>query len=418
MRTIGIIVLSALAFGLLLGYSTGYMSSSVAKWSDAKIDLAELKKKEKKQKQEAEESTDMSGPRVKLDNPIFDFGVLDKNEKTEKGEHDFVIENAGGSALTLKEGGKGCMCTSFSISHGSIKKGEKATVKVKWDGSRGGGVFDQSVRVSTNDPAMKEIYLTVKGLYTAPVIAYPNQIMFSGVSSSAETTRSFRLFGFTKKGTDGKPFSLEIQEASISHPEFFTVKLEKGKLDDMSEDEKQHKLFQHATSLYNGTLVMKPGLPQGSFQEVMRVKTNDPQLPVLEMMVEGQITGAITLSGNRYDRLNSGHLGIGAVSSRQTTTENLRMTIFEKMIVTKETLKVSRVRPDWLKVNINYPDEELQKKLPVKIIDIQIVIPAGARQGNFMGPGKSQMGEVVFEVGPKDKPVTEMVVPIQFAVGP
>ena len=170
--------------------------------------------------------------------------------------------------------------------------------------------------------------------------------------------------------------------------------------------------------MFKGTITIKPGMSQGSFQEVARIRTNDPQIPVLELMIEGQIVGSYKISGTRYDRHNSGHLAIGSVSTKNTTTEKIRMTIFDKMTVTPETLKVARVRPEWLKVNINYPTVEAQKVLPVKLIDIEVVIPAGSPLGNFMGPAKDLLGEIVFQVGPEKDKMTDVVVPVQFAVGP
>ncbi len=410
---ITVIILSALLVGAALGYYLGHYSADTIRWVDT-LEEAGVNLDTKDEKEIP--VNDDSSPMVKVDNPVYDFGILEKNEANEKGVHDFILENVGGSELTLTEGGKGCMCTNFSISKKTLKKGEKGIVKFSWDGSRGGGVFEQSVRVSTNDPKQKELYLTVRGLYTAPIVSNPNQIVFHSIQQGTTIVRDFKVFGF-EKDKDGKPFPLEITEATISNTNNFDIEIKKGTLDSMSDEEKSNTLLSKATTVFHGKLTLKPGLPQGAFQEVIRLKTNDKNLPMLEIMVEGQITGSITMSGNRYDRFGNGYLGIGSISSSQTTTERIRLTVVDKYIVNDKTVRVDRIRPDWLKVNFKFPDEELQKKMPAKMIDVEVSIPKGSPLGTFMGPARDKLGEVVFKVGPEGAQ-QEIVLPVQFAVGP
>ncbi|MDO5553951.1 MAG: DUF1573 domain-containing protein [Planctomycetia bacterium] len=411
MRTFGIIVAAGVALGLILGYVAATVSANKLQYEAAVLVVEEDEEKPASMR-EGQSTPEASAPETS-----FDFGVLDKNEQTEKGEHDFVITNTGDGVLTLRDGGKGCMCTSFAISRDSLKKGEKAIVKVKWDASRGGGVFNQGVRVVTNDPNKKEIVFNVHGLYTAPVLANPNQITFSGVSSSSSHTRDFKVFGFNKTTPDGQPFDMQILETSISNPENYEISIEKVGLDAMTQAEKEQRLFENAVNLFQGHLTLKSGQPQGTFQEILRIRTNDAQIPVLEVSVEGQVTGAVTISGNVYDKAR-GYMNIGSVSTRNETVEMLRLTVVDKRIINGETLRVASVQPDWLGVEVAYPDEEVQKTLPVKLLDVTVRIPKGSPQGNFVGPDKEHMGRIVFSLVGEEGAESEIIVPVRFAVGP
>lgn len=414
MRNTILVIIGSIIIGALLGYGLGRHSAEEIRWVSS---LEEAGIELKPETEEEKKVYDSSDPIVKVDNPIFDFGILEKNEKTEKGSHDFVLENVGGSELTLEDGGKGCMCTNFAIMKKSLKKGEKTTVNFSWDGTKGGGVFDQSVRIKTNDPKHKDLYLTVRGLYSSSVLGNPNQIQFNGIGSGASASRDFKIFGFVKD-KQGKPFPLEILEKTISDSQHFEIELKKGTLADMDSSEKENRLLQKATCVYVGKLKLKPGIPQGSFQEVMRFRTNDEKIPILEMLVEGQIAGVVNISGNKYDRTASGRLLIGAVSSAKGETNRIRLTVVDKFIANEQTVRVASVRPKWLEVKFKYPDENLQKSMPAKMIEVDVIIPKGAPQENFVGPEKERLGEIVFRVGATPETDHDIVLPVHFAVGP
>ena len=359
------------------------------------------------------------GPRVEVLETSFDFGILEKSVANEKGEHPFKIKNVGDETLTLANGGKGCFCTDFEISHKSLRPGETATVLFKWDAARSGGVFNQGVRVLTNDPKAPEVDFSVRGLYMAPIVCEPNEISFQNASATTETTRSFRLFGF-EHNDDGTPFPLEILGVEVADSARLEFKIEKADLAELTDKEREHNLFSNTTNLFKGVATLKSGMPQGAFQEIVRVRTNSPKTPVLEIVVGGQVAGnSVRLSGRRYDDKGTGYLTLDSVSSRETTEEKIRLTIFDKIPTNAETVRAKSVRPAWLEVEFAYPPEELQKSAaPVRMVDATVRVPAGSPQGAFMGPSKEQLGEIVFAVGETPETTQEIVLPVRFAVGP
>ena len=110
---------------------------------------------------------------------------------------------------------------------------------------------------------------------------------------------------------------------------------------------------------------------------------------------------------------------IGPVSSATGATEKIRLTIFDKNLIADEsTLLVAKTRPERMKVQINYPDAETQKKMPVKLIDVDVEIPAGSPQERYSGPGLGETGEIVFQIGSDEGDRQEVILPVSFAVGP
>ncbi|MBP3558448.1 MAG: DUF1573 domain-containing protein [Thermoguttaceae bacterium] len=423
MRAIVATVLCGVLLGVGLGVGIGKFKSNYRFWTP-QMEVNSTVKAATAAVANAASTADacvdcQRGPRVEVVETSFDFGILEKNAANEKGEHPFKIKNVGDETLTLANGGKGCFCTDFEISHKSLRPGETATVLFKWDAARSGGVFNQGVRVLTNDPQTPEVDFAVRGLYTAPIVCEPNEISFQNASATTETTRSFRLFGF-EHNDDGTPFPLEILGVEVADSARLEFQIEKADLAELTDKERSHNLFSNTTNLFKGVATLKPGTPQGAFQEIVRVRTNSPKTPVLEIVVGGQVAGnTVRLSGRRYDDKGTGYLTLDSVSSRETTEEKLRLTIFDKIPTNAETVRVKSVRPAWLEVEFAYPPEELQKSAaPVRMVDATVRVPAGSPQGAFMGPSKEQLGEIVFAVGETPETTQEIVLPVRFAVGP
>ncbi len=427
MRVFIATVIVGILLGLGVGFALGHAKSNTMSWDVSKevnvgtvIAQAGNESAEEQASKPKSKKTNKRGkqPKVKVDEVLFDFGIIEKNPSTEKGEHPFYIENVGTADMTLADGGKGCFCTEFTISKSTIKPGEKATVLFKWDGARSGGVFNQGIRVLTNDPDRKEVMFAVKGLYTSPVICDVGEITFPNATSTQESSRSFRIMGF-EKNDDGSPFPLEITDIELSNPDFFEVTLNRDTLDHLTPEDRKSKLYAETQNLFQGSVTMKTGMPQGAFQELMRLRTNSPKMPFLEVIISGQISGnAIRITGAQYDDKTSGQLRLDNVSAATGARSSIRMMIFDKLICNESTVKVKSIRPDWLKVKLTYPPEELQKASPIRLIEAEIEVPAGSPQGAFTGPEKEQLGEIVFSVGETDETSQEVVVPVRFAVTP
>ncbi len=426
MRVFLTTIVVGILLGLGVGYGIGKFQSQKMSWSPSLevnkgVELSQVGKQDPddvKKQDLANKDKRGKQPKVKVDETDFDFGIIEKNPSTEKGEHAFYIENVGTADMTLADGGKGCFCTEFTISKSTLRPGEKAKVNFMWDGARSGGVFSQGIRVLTNDPDRKEVTFAVRGLYTAPIVCDVGEITFHNASATLETSRSFRVMGF-EKNEDGTPFALKIEDVEVTDPEHFVVDLRQDDLANLTDADRKSKLYMQTQNLFQGLVTMKTGMPQGSFQERIRIRTNSPKMPIVEISLVGQIAGnAIKVSGALYDDKTTGQLRMDNVSTAVGKKTNVRLTIFDKIPANENTIKVKSIRPDWIGVNLKYPPEELQKTSPIRMVEAEIEIPAGSPQGAFMGPDKEQLGEIVISVGETTESAQDVVIPVRFAVTP
>ena len=421
MRVFIVSVLVGILLGLGVGAGVGKVRALQRSW-DPSLEINRgqefaVSDEKDKSNDEGEKVVVASGkqPRVKVDEYSYDFGILEKNPSSEKGEHEFYIENVGNDVMSLADGGKACFCTEFTISKSSIKPGEKATILFKWDAARSGGVFNQSVRVLTNDPNMKEVNFIVKGLYTSPIISDPTEIYFGSVTPNVDVTRLVRILGF-EKNEDGTPFDLQFSDIETTDPEHFVFELKEGDLSELTEVDLNDKLRSQTTKLFNATITMKQGMRQGAFQERVRLRSNSSRTPIFEIPIRGQIlSSAISVNGRLF---KDGVVRLDNVKQEVGASTSVNLFINSRMPANAETIKVKSVRPEWLVVELTYPPEELQQASPKRLIQALISLPSGCPLGGFMGPDKSEMGEVVFSIAEHADDVQEVVVPVRFAVSP
>ena len=164
---------------------------------------------------------------------------------------------------------------------------------------------------------------------------------------------------------------------------------------------------------------MKPGMPQGAFQEILRLRVNSEKTPIFEIPIRGQvISSAIKVVGPMYDDKIDGALKLDNVKQETGKATTLRITVLEAIPANAETIFVKKVQPEWIKVDLTYPPEELQKASPIRLVEANVQIPPGAPLGAFMGPGKVELGEIVFSIGATPETSQELIIPVRFAVAP
>ena len=71
---------------------------------------------------------------------------------------------------------------------------------------------------------------------------------------------------------------------------------------------------------------MKPGLPQGPFQQTISLETNQPSYPELTVVVKGEVESDISVAGPNWSS-QLGLLDIGTVSSQTGTQRRLLLVV-------------------------------------------------------------------------------------------
>lgn len=128
-------------------------------------------------------------PKAVAPETLHDFGTIELGEAK---VHEFSIRNEGTGTLELKSAGRDCKCTDFEIAKAALDPNESTEVKVTFriDKPMASEMFEQSVRVGTNDPENSEIRLRVKGVLTELFDIRPSRIWEIGDFRSKDSPKA------------------------------------------------------------------------------------------------------------------------------------------------------------------------------------------------------------------------------------
>ena len=101
------------------------------------------------------------GPRMQVDEPVFDFGQVEQGEKV---THAFRFTNRGNRDLRVRSVKTSCGCTAAVIAADTIPPGEQGTIQATFDTKRFAGHKAKDIRVHTNDPLSRVSVVPSEGL--------------------------------------------------------------------------------------------------------------------------------------------------------------------------------------------------------------------------------------------------------------
>ena len=112
----------------------------------------------------------LAGPRIAVDNPVYDFGEIKEGMIV---EHAFVISNAGDAPLVFtRKPYTTCGCTVAALPKEVLQPGESLELVATFDSSGfGGRHVRKEIRVYTNDPQSPVTVLAMVG-YVRPAEAH------------------------------------------------------------------------------------------------------------------------------------------------------------------------------------------------------------------------------------------------------
>src|SRR5207302_11381425 len=90
------------------------------------------------------------GPRLAIDQPVFDFGTVERGTRV---DHTFGLVNRGDAELRIEHVKSSCSCTVAVLSERVVPPGGEARVAVALDTGRLAGRTTKTITVYTNDPA-------------------------------------------------------------------------------------------------------------------------------------------------------------------------------------------------------------------------------------------------------------------------
>jgi Protein of unknown function (DUF1573) len=314
-------------------------------------------------------------PRVKVDNPNYDFGRMERG--TEK-SHEFVITNVGAAPLTLEIGSTTCKCTLGHVTNKPIAPGESTQVRLEWKALAEQGPFRQSAKIVTNDPIQPEVELTIDGEVVTASYVQPPDLMFDKLA--VDETKSAEVYVMAMLQDDLTINSAELTDERTRDK--FDVKIEKVARDQLPNPD--------AKDGARITVTTKPGLPVGHFDQSLTLHTNLEDSPVLHIPVIGRLVGDITVHGTGWiDGQDA--LMMGSVKSSEGHKSQLNLVVRGENAADVK-FDVASVDPEELKVTIGEPKRIKDTLLHVPLI---VEVPAGTRPMLRLDTSQGDAGKII-----------------------
>jgi Protein of unknown function (DUF1573) len=384
MRVLGIILAAAL-FGSLVGGAVAYVEvrNDVDPLTELPGDL-----------QIAQRATNEPVPKAQAAESHYDFGTMQRG--TTK-SHDFEIRNTGAAPLILKAGSTTCKCTLSEVSEAPIPPGGSTHVKVQWTAKSDNGPFRQTASVFTNDPLHPTLELIVDGEILSASGIEPADLTFGKIAVGE--SRTAQVFVMSMLQDD-----LTVSDPELSDPamrDYFDVKIEPADVKELPNKSAKRGV--------RVTVTAKPGLPVGRFFQWLSIKTNLADAEKLEIPVQGQVVGDISVHGNGWSE-DQGALKVGSVKSGEGFTGKLNILI-RGDDAAKVTFQLKSADPAELKVKLGEP---IKLRDSLVQVPLEIQIPPGMRPMVRLDTAQGEPGRIVLSTThPKIK---ELALGVHFSV--
>ena len=217
-----------------------------------------------------------SGPDLRFDAYSFDFGFIEEGKQV---GHTFAYENKGNEELVISKAETSCTCTqAFLPKEQRIPPGGKGELVVGFDGTGRQGGQSETVYVSSNDPISPVVQLEIGGVIKPIRLPISVRNLHFGTVKKGEGAK--REIVITDPG-DG---SLAVNEVT-SDSSFVKVSLTRNDKPGL---------------VYLVTAELKPGTPVGELKGKLKVSTNHPREPIVEVPVAADVVGDVEASPNQF----------------------------------------------------------------------------------------------------------------------
>ncbi|HTI51463.1 MAG TPA: DUF1573 domain-containing protein [Planctomycetaceae bacterium] len=255
-------------------------------------------------------------PKAVMDEIKFDFG---RTQIGETQSHPFTIRNEGEAPLILKLGHSACQCTVGEVPSDPIAPGGSADISISWTPKMEAESFNKTVEIWTNDPDKTSISLTIDGMVTALLTAYPDKLW--EVSRFSEGTPTVVTGYLVSQVVDS--FAISGIESSDPHISAVAEKV------DAPADMAAAK----ALCAYQIKVTIQPDMPVGEFNVPLKIKTDltypsgAPVEP--EVMIRGNRQGPIRISGEKIWIANRSTVAMGTFESQEGKKVELTMIVLQ-----------------------------------------------------------------------------------------
>lgn len=213
-------------------------------------------------------------PDVQTDEMLFDFGYAQHQQTI---THIFKLKNVGNQPLDILDVDSSCSCTAALLSEKTILPGETAEIEAKFETEYRRGRQTSTIKVNTNDSDTPVIHFTLTGVVAGLARVVPNNLHLKHISNQENIHKTIEIYD----PGDGR---LKVKSIQSSSPYI------KTRVRHIYKDGLIAKIF----------VTIKPGLPFGELEEKLTILTEGYRYPHVEVLVTGQVVGAIRLTPDQF----------------------------------------------------------------------------------------------------------------------
>lgn len=335
-----------------------------------------------------------------------DFGVMQRDAES---SHQFVVKNVGTAPLEMAVTGSTCKCTVGKLEKESLAPGESTMVNMEWSAKTNSGTFSQSATLRTNDPAVGELQLVVRGNVVDTVAVEPQSWNIGDVEASEPFELKTTLYNHSEQ-------PLEIVDVRWVDERFdaaSTIDFQSRPVD--SERDGVHSGAREAVEF---AIDVAPGARQSSINQTLRIRyrtaDGDESHPPVELVLTGRTVDALSVfGGSRLSARGNGiyDLRIGQVKKGEQKEEKVHVVLRGRYKDTAR-LSVAEVEPAAaIEAELGEPSE----RNTMVLLPLSVRIRADAPEIERSGKNEDDYGFVVVE---SDNPtIAPIRIRLTFGVG-
>lgn len=341
-----------------------------------------------------------------------DFGVMAPEEK---GEHSFVIRNAGQNPLTLELGATTCKCTLGNLKDSQLGPGEETEVQLTWTVNTSSKTFGQSAEIRTNDPQNVAIRFEISGRVVRDLEIEPDAVSFGEVAA-------------------GEPFSIELnvynyqaKKVELSEPKLASELLHQlatYRIESFEPNEENAGVHASANQGFKVIAEIAGGMRQGALQSQLSVAVadedekasqaggNDDSKKYVSVNIGGRITGVLEMvTSLKLKQVRGGYI---YTFGRLKSDSKLSAGMLVRMRITGDDetkLRIGDINlPDHIKASLT----ELSKTDTMQLYKLDVDLIPGDEAIERMGKTNVDYGTIMID---SDNPqVSSMKIAIKFAL--
>jgi hypothetical protein len=232
------------------------------------------------------------------DKSTHDFGTVARGGKL---VHRFTITNIYAVRMEIVSLVSGCGCVTATAGKRSLAPRDETEIEVVMDTTRVVGPKSVAVRFTVGPEFVSSAEVRVSAVVRGDIVFNPGQFTFGSVPRGQSPSMALDV-----EYAGNLPWA--IQEITIRKDFPFTIA--------------SRELYRQQGKVgYQLQLTLKPDAPPGTIKEDIYLKTNDPNTPMVPLMVEANVLPALTVAPSP---LNLGTVKVGDALIRRVVVRGTK----------------------------------------------------------------------------------------------